>query len=191
MAGACALIFLLAKRFASFPASTIAALGFAVAPINFPFGFEFRPHTPALLFDLAGIFVFGLGIPALPIASFTAAFFTKQYSIAGIAGVLLCCVISGQRKRAAVLLAGWCAAIALATFVLQAWNPYYLLNTFESHGLILDWGAPFRYAAGTGLWQLPLIAPALMTLRRVRVEHRLAICSWAPASRVCSRHCYG
>jgi hypothetical protein len=57
MAAACMLIFLIATRFASVSASAITALGFAVAPINFPYCFELRPHTPAMMLELAGIFV--------------------------------------------------------------------------------------------------------------------------------------
>lgn len=175
---ASALIFILARKAgASASAAILAALGFLVAPIIQRWGFDYRVDTPALACELGGLaaFAFGLSLPAL--AMFVITFFIKQGRITGIAAVVLCCWLSGERRRALTLGVIWLAIVAAGMAILASVFPWYWLNTFGALGVTrYDFRAAF-------LWMAILIGgnPALIVLAGVSILHgrttdRLMLC---------------
>ena len=172
------LIFILARRTgASTSAAILAALGFVVAPIIQRWGFDYRVDTAALACELGGLAAFasGLSIPAL--AMFVITFFIKQGRIAGIAAVVLCCWLSGERRRALTLGVVWLAIVVAGIAILASIFPWYWLNTFGALGVTrYDFRAAFLWIAILIGGNPVLIMLTGVAILRGRTTDRLMLC---------------
>ncbi len=172
------LIFILARRTgASTSAAILAALGFVVAPIIQRWGFDYRVDTAALACELGGLAAFasGLSVPAL--AMFVITFFIKQGRIAGIAAVVLCCWLSGERRRALTLGVVWLAIVVTGIAILASIFPWYWLNAFGALRVTrYDFRAAFLWIAILIGGNPVLIVLTGVAILRGRTTDRLMLC---------------
>jgi hypothetical protein len=163
---ACIAMVLLARRFSSFQAAAIAAVAFALTPVFFPWFSEFRVDMPALFLELMGLYAFSLGADLAALFILLAAFLTKQTYVAGIVSVVVLSWWRGDRRRAVKLAAGWAIVVAIAVSLIQWRNPFFLLNTMAAHVPLWDWSAPPDLLGRILLSMLPLVALAVVGVRR-------------------------
>lgn len=157
----CILIFFFARRSgAAAGAALIVVLAFAVSPFLEPWGFEFRVDMPALVCELAGLYLFQAEMLLPSVAAFVLAFVVKQSYVSGIAAIALHSMLNERWRQAFVPCALWLGAVGLLTAVLKSVFPYYFLNAY----LALSPAVNPVLAAGLFdrllLWHFPLITLA-------------------------------
>jgi hypothetical protein len=174
----CALIFVLARNnHASFPAASLATLGFVLSPIVLLWGFEYRVDAPALALELGGIFAFAGEMVAPAIAMFAASFFIKQEHAIGIVAVVLFCWWSGERRRACTLGISWLAIVAIGTAILIAINPWYSLNAFGAVRVMrFDFSAPILFFGVMIGGSVSVAILSIVALTRRRITDPLMLC---------------
>ena len=180
--GVCGFIFLLARRHnASYGAALLGAFMFALSPLLEPFGFEFRTDMLALAFELAALYLFSRAVEWGAVAAFSAAFFTKQNQIAGIAAVALFCWLGAKPRRAVKLVAVWLLSVLFGVFALQLIFPYYLLNCFGGLSGWYDAAAPLEFLWLTGEYNFAIFALAAVGLVRALRGKELSACFFLTA----------
>ncbi|MHB8383713.1 MAG: hypothetical protein ACYDC3_15400 [Candidatus Binataceae bacterium] len=174
----CALIFTLARKTgASVSAAILAALAFLLAPIVQRWGFDYRVDTPALAFELGGIAAFAAGFSIPALAMFAITFFIKQGRVAGITAVVLCCCLSGERRRALTLGASWLAIVAAGIAILAFIFPWDWLNSFGALGITrYDFRAAILWLAVLAGGNPVLIVLAVAAITRRATTDRLMLC---------------
>ncbi len=178
----CGFIFLIARRHnASYGAALLGAFMFALSPLLEPFGFEFRTDMLALAFELAGLYLFSRGADWWSVAAFSAAFFTKQNQIAGIAAVALFCWLDAKPRRALKLVAVWLLSILFGIFALWLIFPYYLLNSFGALSGWYDAAAPLDFFWLTSEYNFAIFALAAVGLMRALRGKELSACFFLTA----------
>jgi hypothetical protein len=163
----CTLIFLLTRRLgADRAAASILTLAFALSPLLQPWGFEFRVDMPALVFELAGLYLFHAGLLLPAGAAFVCAFFTKQSYVSGTAAAILYWALNSRWRHALALSAFWLVAVVFVMTLLRWFFPYYLLDAYltllptPSYSYPLAVGVLGRFL----LWQFPLVVIAALGL---------------------------
>jgi hypothetical protein len=173
----CALIFVLTRRSgANTAAALILTLAFALSPLLQPWGFEFRVDLPALAFELAGLFLFQVGLLLLSGVAFVCAYFTKQSYVSGIAAVVLYCVLNSRRRHAVTLSVIWFGSVAALTALLRWVFPEYLLNVYIALGASLNLSITAGLLGRVLFWQFPLAAIAAFSLFRQGPRCNVAAC---------------
>ncbi len=182
---ACVIMIMLARRISSWPAAIIAVLGFALAPVFFPWFAEFRVDTAALFLELAGLLAAALEADIIAIPLLAAALTIKQTYVAGIVAVVLWRWRRGERARALRLAAGWAAMAAAAAAVVQWRYPFYFLNTVQAHVPLWDWTAPPSLMGRIAAAMLPLLILACAGIWRGALRDRLELAYGAVSLVLC------
>ena len=121
---------------------------------------------PALLLELAGLYALSAGLDLVALILLAAAFITKPTYVAGIAAAVGLSWWQGERWHAVRFAAGWLVMVVTSLAVIQWSNPLYLLNTVVAHVPLWDPTAPPQLLGKILLAMAPLVAMALLGLRR-------------------------
>jgi hypothetical protein len=173
----CILIFFLAHRSgAAAGAALIVVLAFALSPLLQPWGFEFRVDLPALAFELAGLFLFQVGLLLLSGVAFVCAYFTKQSYVSGIAAVVLYCVLNSRWRHAVTLSVIWFGSVAALTALLRWVYPDYLLNVYNGLKPSLNLSNTAGLLGRVLFWQFPVAAIAAFSLFLQGPRRNVVVC---------------